>query len=93
MVPLNMTYIDSSQDLPGGMYKSMCQMLHAYYQSGLPEDGQVIYMETFFGLRLASLMSIVWSTAYSIFVPSTTFVALQSDCFVRMTSCTAIKDV
>ena len=24
---------------------------------------------------------IVWATAYSIFVPSTTFVALQSDCF------------
>ena len=30
MVPLNMTYIDSSQELPGGMYKSVCQILHTY---------------------------------------------------------------
>jgi len=25
-----MTYIDSSQELPGGMYKSICQILHTY---------------------------------------------------------------
>ena len=33
---------------------------------------------------------IVWSTACSIFVLSATMVALQSDCFMRMTSRTAI---
>ena len=34
---------------------------------------------------------VVWSTAsYSIFVPCATMVALQSDCFMRMTSHTAI---
>ena len=32
---------------------------------------------------------IVWSTAYSVFVPSATLVALQSDCFMKMTSRTA----
>ena len=33
----------------------------------------------------------VWSTAYSIFVPSTTMVVLQSDCLMRMTSSTAVN--
>ena len=33
---------------------------------------------------------IIWSTGYSIFVPSATFVALQSECFMRMTLCTAL---
>ena len=32
---------------------------------------------------------IVWSTAYSVFVPSATLVALQSDCFMKMTLRTA----
>ena len=35
---------------------------------------------------------IVWSTAYSIFVPCITMVALQSDCFMRTTSRTPMDD-
>ena len=31
-----------------------------------------------------------WSTAYQIFVPSATFVALQLDCFMRRMSHTAL---
>ena len=34
---------------------------------------------------------IVWSMIYSVSVPSATMLALQSDCFMWITSCTAIK--
>ena len=44
------------------------------------------------GARLRDkFRSDLWSMIYSVSVPSTTMQALQSDCFMRMTSCTATK--